>query len=226
VKHAIEFLVRVVLLAIIALVFRWASGASLSTGVDLGVIFGGTLLTFPLVRVGRTILDRGRGAERAAWITTFVHFALGFTFGVPIFRALAAHRQWPAWLPPVPPAVSLALVIVTGAASALVVGNLALRGLGAPFFIALSRRLATDWLYAWTRNPMVLAALAFFLALGVWLGSALFVLWVVVPFAPALLFFVKVFEERELELRLGAPYLEYRARTPMLWPRRPRGPGG
>jgi len=98
-----------------------------------------------------------------------------------------------------------------------------LKGLGAPFAIALSRKLAADWLYAWTRNPMVLAGLAFLLSLGIWYQSALFVLWVLILFAPALLFFVKVYEERELEIRFEASYLEYKSRTPMLFPRKPRG---
>jgi hypothetical protein len=40
----------------------------------------------------------------------------------------------------------------------LVVFNLALKGLGAPFVMAPHR---TDWLNAWTRNPMVLSAFAF-----------------------------------------------------------------
>jgi protein-S-isoprenylcysteine O-methyltransferase Ste14 len=47
------------------------------------------------------------------------------------------------------------------------------------------------------------------------------VLWVLILFAPALLFFVKVFEERELEFRFGASYLEYKSKTPMLFPRKP-----
>jgi len=115
------------------------------------------------------------------------------------------------------------LAIITGAAFLLTVVNLALKGFGAPFFIALSRKLAADWLYAWTRNPMVLAGLAFLLSLGIWFQSALFVLWVLILFAPALLVFVKVYEERELEFRFGASYLEYKSRTPMLFPRRPRG---
>jgi len=100
--------------------------------------------------------------------------------------------------------------------------NLALKGLGAPFAIALSRKLAVDWLYAWTRNPMVLATLVFLLSLGIWFQSALFVLWVLILVVPALLFIVKVYEERELELRFGASYLEYKSKTPMLLPRKPR----
>ena len=112
-------------------------------------------------------------------------------------------------------------MIATGAVSLLTVFNLALKGLGAPG-IALSRKLAADWFYAWTRNPMLLAGLAFFLSLGIWFQSALFVLWVLILFAPAVLFFIRVYEERELECRFGTSYLEYKSRTPMLFPRRPK----
>jgi protein-S-isoprenylcysteine O-methyltransferase Ste14 len=160
--------------------------------------------------------------NRAIWITTFVHFALGFTFGVPIVRAVITYQDWPDWILPIPSAIGLTLVMITGAAFLLVVVNLALKGFGAPFFIALSRKLAVDWLYAWTRNPMVLAGLAFLLSLGIWFQSVLFVLWALLLFAPALLFFVKVYEERELEIRFGASYLEYKARTPLLFPRKPK----
>jgi protein-S-isoprenylcysteine O-methyltransferase Ste14 len=60
------------------------------------------------------------------------------------------------------------------------------------------------------------------LALGIWFQSLLFVLWVIILFAPALLFFVKAYEERELEIRFGASYREYKSRTRMLFPRKPR----
>jgi protein-S-isoprenylcysteine O-methyltransferase Ste14 len=70
---------------------------------------------------------------------------------------------------------------------------------------------------------MVLATLAFLLALGIWFQSTLFVLWVFILVTPELLVFVKMYEERELEIRFGASYLEYKSRTPMLFPRRPRG---
>ncbi len=115
------------------------------------------------------------------------------------------------------------LVIVTGGAALLSVMNLALKGLGAPFAVALSRKLAVDWLYAWTRNPMVLSTLALGLSLGVWFQSVLFMLWVLILVAPVLLVIVKVYEERELEIRFGASYLEYKSRTPLLFPRRPKG---
>jgi protein-S-isoprenylcysteine O-methyltransferase Ste14 len=221
-RQAAEFLVRVALLAFIWLIWWWALNAPLADVMNLSIIVGGVLLTFPLVWLGRKILDRNPTTSRVVWITTFVHFALGLTFGAPIVRAVTTFQDWPGWVLPVPSGIGLALVMITGAAFLLVVVNLALKGLGAPFAIALSQKLAVDWLYAWTRNPMVLAFLALLLSLGIWFQSTLFVLWALVLFTPALLFFVKVYEERELELRFGASYLEYKSRTPMLFPRRPK----
>jgi len=221
-RRVIEFLIRVGLLAFIWSIWWWALNAPLSDVMNLSIIVGGVLLTFPLIWLARKILDRQPTISYAIWITTFVHIALGFSFGVPIIRAVTTYQDWAGWTLPVPSEIGRVLVIITGAACSLVVVNLALKGLGAPFYIALSRRLAVDWSYAWTRNPMVLAALAFLVSLGIWFQSVLFVLWVIILFAPALLFFVKVYEERELEIRFGASYLEYKSRTPMLFPRRPK----
>jgi protein-S-isoprenylcysteine O-methyltransferase Ste14 len=221
-KHIIEQLLRIALLAVILIIWWWVLNAPFSNVMNLSVIVGGVLLTYPLVWIGRKILDRHQTITHAVWTTTFVHFGLGFTFGLPIVRALSTYRDWSGWVLPIPPVIGLVLVIITGTASFLTVANLALKGFGAPFFISLSKKLAADWMYAWTRNPMVLAALAFFLSLGIWFQSALFVLWVLILFAPALLFFVKVYEERELEFRFGASYLEYKSKTPMLFPKKPK----
>jgi protein-S-isoprenylcysteine O-methyltransferase Ste14 len=225
-RQVVEFSVRVALLVFIWMIWWWALDAPLSNALNLSIIVGGVLLVFPLIWLGRTILDRNPTMSRTAWVTTFIHYALGILFGVPIIRVLETHQDWSDWYLPIPTEIGLLLAIVSGGATLLTMINLALKGLGAPFAIALSRKLAVDWLYAWTRNPMVLSALAFLLSLGIWFRSLLFVLWILVLFAPALLFFVKVYEERELELRFGASYLEYKSKTPMLFPRKPRGQGG
>jgi protein-S-isoprenylcysteine O-methyltransferase Ste14 len=221
-KHVIESFFRIILLAIILTVWWFVLNAPLSNVINLSIIVGGVLLTFPLVWLGRKILDRYHTLSDTIWITTFVHFGLGFTFGIPIIRALATYPDWVGLILPIPPIIGLILVIITGTALFLTVVNLALKGFGAPFFIKLSRKLAADWMYAWTRNPMVLAGLSFLLALGIWFQSLLFVLWALILFTPALLFFIKVFEERELEFRFGESYQKYKSKTPMLFPRRPR----
>jgi protein-S-isoprenylcysteine O-methyltransferase Ste14 len=222
-KHAAELFLRIVLLACSWFLWWWALHTPLSNAVNLSVIAGGVLLVFPLVWLGRKILDRHLTTSGVAWITTFVHVAVGNLLAVAVIRAVTTHQDWSDWVLPVPAKIGLLLAIIAGIACLLTVVNLALKGFGAPFFIALSRKLAADWLYAWTRNPMVLACLALLVSLGIWFQSLLFVLWGLILFAPALLFFVKVYEERELEFRFGASYLEYKSRTPMLLPRRPRG---
>jgi protein-S-isoprenylcysteine O-methyltransferase Ste14 len=223
VKHAVELLSRIALLALTVFLFWRAFETPLSDAMNLSIILGGILLVFPVVWLGRKILDRHPTTSGVSWITTFVQFIVGNLLGLGIIRAATAHRDWFDWVLPVPSTIGKVLVILTGAAFILTVANLALKGLGAPFFIVLSKRLAADWMYAWTRNPMVLAVLAFLVSLGIWFQSVLFVLWALILFAPALLFFVKVYEERELEIRFGASYLEYKSRTPMLFPRKPRG---
>ena len=221
-KRAVELFFRIVLFALALFLLKWAIDTPLPDVMNLSIILGGALLVFPVVWLGRKILDRHPTAGGAVWITTFVQFAVGNLLGVGAIRAVTTHRDWSDWVLPVPTEIGLTLAIVTGAAVFLTVANLALKGFGAPFFIVLSRKLAADWMYAWTRNPMVLALIAFLLSFGIWFQSVLFVLWVLFLFAPALLFSVKVYEERELEFRFGASYLEYKSRTPMLFPRRPR----
>jgi protein-S-isoprenylcysteine O-methyltransferase Ste14 len=185
------------------------------------IAIGGVLGTLPLVWLGRKLLDAQPTIERALWVTTFVHYSVFTLLGAAIIEATRIGLAAPGWVIPLPPEVGLVLMTVSGALVLLAMANLALRGLGAPFAIALSRELAMDWLYAWTRNPMVLSALAFLIAVGLWLRSTLFVLWAVAVVIPAILVFLKVFEERELEIRFGEAYREYREKTPMLWPRKP-----
>ena len=222
-KHILEAFVRITLFVLIIFLWLWVLDQPFSSTVNLSIIVGGVLLVFPIAWLGRKMLDKNPTPSHTAWITTFVHYTVVILAGVAVVRAIETHQDWSGWLLPVPTEIGLLLVIVTGGATLLTVINLAVKGLGAPFAVALSQKLAVDWLYAWTRNPMVLATLSLALSLGVWFQSTLFLLWVLVLFAPALLFIVKVYEERELEIRFGASYLEYKSKTPMLFPRRPRG---
>jgi len=220
-KHA-EFSIKCGLTLFLWLVWWFVAKAYIPHAANLSVIFGGVLLTIPAAWIGRKILDRHATPAGINWTTTFVHFSFGLTLGIPLVRALVTHGGWNGWTLPVPEWIGLALVCITGAATLTTVASLALKGLGAPFFIALSKKVATDWTYAWCRNPMAFSSLSFLAALGIWFRSALFVAWGLLIFGPALVFFLKVYEQRELELRFGSTYLDYKARTPMLFPRRPR----
>lgn len=214
--------IRILLFGLTIPYWLWLAKVRLdSTAIFVCVVLGVTA-SYPTVWLGRRLLEAKPTKERMHWMTTGVHFLLLLFLGTAIIVAVMTADQWRGWLLPVDQRISNLLMVVTSLIAFMTVINLAVGGLGAPFAIALTQRLATDWMYAWTRNPMVLSTLAFFVAFGLWKQSTLFVLWVLLWLTPAFIFFLKVYEERELEIRLGKPYFEYRAKTPFMWPRRPK----
>jgi len=169
-----ELLVNIMLWALVLFTWIWTFNQALSYALNLSIIVGAMILIYPVVWIGRKALDRQPTTSRAVWVTMFIHYAVGGLFGVAIIRAVTTYQDWSGWMLPIPTGVGLILVLVTGLAGLLTIANLALKGLGAPFAIALSKKLAMDWLYAWTRNPMVLSGLALLTSLGIWFQSALF----------------------------------------------------
>jgi protein-S-isoprenylcysteine O-methyltransferase Ste14 len=216
------FLVRLGFFSICVLLWQWVAKSHSTPIVSGLLIVGAVVLVFPVVWLGRRFLDAQPTPVRTAKITAILHYVLMILFGTAIIEAVQTGQSWRGWAIPLPAEIGLALLRLTGFATILTVVNLAVRGLGAPFAIAPSRRLAMDWLYRWTRNPMVLATLACLLSFGVWIRSALFLVWVLLLVTPAWLVFLKVYEERELEIRFGKPYLDYKARTPLLLPGKPK----
>ena len=198
--------------------WRWLLGQSLPPLLNAVCIVGAVLLVHPVAWVGRILLDLEPTAPRAVRVTAVVHAVVMLLLGAGTIKAIQTADTWRGLSLPIPRGAAMVGVIVTGVLSALTVVNLALSGLGAPFAVALSRRLATGWLYSRTRNPMVLAFLAWLVTVGLWLQSALFLVWALIVPAPALLLYVRVFEERELDIRFGEAYRHYKARTSFLWP--------
>jgi protein-S-isoprenylcysteine O-methyltransferase Ste14 len=203
-------------------VWYWILNQQFARTQQLFIVIGGALAVFPVVGVGRRLLDSESTIDRAAWVTAIVHFAIMVCLGAATIEAVRAGQTLRTGAIPFLAEVGLGSMIITGIALLLTVVNLALQGLGAPFAIALSRRLATGWMYAWTRNPMVLSLLAFLVSLGIWLCSVLFLLFALVLFTPVMVVYLKAYEERELEIRFGPSYLDYKSRTSFLWPRKPR----
>jgi len=73
-------------------------------------------------------------------------------------------------------------------------------------------------IYQRTRNPMSLGYYLWALGLGLISDSTLATLVVVLGFIPAHIFFLKYFEEFELELRFGEAYKQYKQKVPFLIP--------
>ena len=92
------------------------------------------------------------------------------------------------------------------------------RGQGLPAFV-LSKKLASKDIYKYTRNPMSFGFYLMCIALGLLAGSSFFTLWSLFVVIPAHITFLKYFEERELEVRFGQPYKEYKQRVPFLIPK-------
>jgi protein-S-isoprenylcysteine O-methyltransferase Ste14 len=96
---------------------------------------------------------------------------------------------------------------------------LGLSGDGAGAFL-LTRRLVAANVYKRTRNPMSLGLYLEAVGLGLLVGSTYMTLGALLVVIPVHVFYLKYFEEYELKLRLGQPYVEYKQRVPFLLPRR------
>jgi protein-S-isoprenylcysteine O-methyltransferase Ste14 len=92
-----------------------------------------------------------------------------------------------------------------------------LSGKGAPAFL-LTKRVARIGIYRWTRNPMALGLYIGLLGFGLFLRSFYWTLGGIYVISIHI-FYLKFFEEFELELRMGQPYLEYKQNVPFLVPR-------
>ncbi len=109
----------------------------------------------------------------------------------------------------------------------MVASNRALRllGEGAAAF-KLTRGVVADDVYERTRNPMSLGLYLQSAGIGLVAGSTSITLGWLLAGIPTHVFYLKYFEELELELRFGQSYLEYRDRVPFLIPRIFPGPAG
>lgn len=93
------------------------------------------------------------------------------------------------------------------------------RASGTPMPFKPPPKLITTGIYAHVRNPMAIAGVLIGEGLGFLLGSLSLIL-IFIPLLTLLGFlYLKAVEERELELRFGKEYLEYKKRVPMFIPK-------
>jgi len=138
-----------------------------------------------------------------------------------IAASLAADRFLS--LPPLgsrPASVILALPFLAGGAALWLWSVVQfLRAEGTPVPLNPPPRLIREGPYRYVRNPMLGGVFLMLLGLGVFLQSWSLTAGFTPLFILSALLEFKLIEEPELERRLGDPYREYRARTPMLIPR-------
>lgn len=163
-------------------------------------------------------------AERSSRVMHFLFFAgLGAPFLLGIFYPGLTRLDALVGLEPLPGRpLSLAAGAILGLPGLYLLGasNRLLRALGSGAnAFRLTRRVVAWDVYKHTRNPMSLGYYLACLGLSLAIGSTLLTLYVLLGLIPAHLFYLKFFEERELELRFGEPYNQYRQEVPFLIPR-------
>lgn len=123
-------------------------------------------------------------------------------------------------LPLKPVFIGIGILLVVPGFYFMGVTNKLLRSLGsgANAFV-LTKSIVQEDVYKRTRNPMSLGFYLLALGSAFIAGSTFAVLAVVFGIIPAHLLFLKFFEEKELELRFGDSYLEYKKNVPFLFPK-------
>lgn len=91
-------------------------------------------------------------------------------------------------------------------------------GKGSPAPPVPTKKLVISGPYKYSRNPMVLGALVMYAGFAVLANSVSYLILVLAFFA-FFLAYCKLIEEKELEIRFGKEYLEYKKTAPFLIPR-------
>jgi protein-S-isoprenylcysteine O-methyltransferase Ste14 len=90
---------------------------------------------------------------------------------------------------------------------------------GTPFPMIPTKKLLVIGPFKYCRNPMTLGTIMAYSGIVVMIGSYTALLFVVIFFL-ILLTYLKLVEEKELELRFGQEYLDYKNDTPFIIPNR------
>lgn len=213
--------IRILLLAGLFFAGYLLSVVDLAPEVMLAIALLGPIGLLLAAFIGRRELDRLPTPEHSGRVTAWFHLAVMTLLGAAAITAVRLFQEIRGWSIPMPERLGLTLVIISGLLILAATSNLILAGLGIPIAFIQTQRLASNWLYNWTRNPIVLSALIFMVCLGLWMRSTWLILWTLLLLTPVAVVVLKVFEERELEIRFSTEYQAYKNRVPMLFPRIP-----
>jgi protein-S-isoprenylcysteine O-methyltransferase Ste14 len=172
-------------------------------------------------------LRRYPGKENAEKTSRMLHFLFWVYVvhptGLGIFYPGLTRFDEMLGLNPLPPQAILTVVgtlMLLIGAYFFVVSNIVIRlsGKGVHAFL-LTKRVVTVSVYRWTRNPMSLGFYFLSVGGGLLIGSTYWTFGALFLVIPVHIFYLKYFEEYELELRMGQPYLAYKQKAPFLFPR-------
>lgn len=171
------------------------------------------------VRPGAGLAEAtSRISHLAFWLGLVAPWTVGFFFpGPAALDRIAGLQALP--LPPWARLVLGAAMLVGGVGVMQVsIAGLGRRGRGAPAF-KLTQHVVGTGLYGVVRNPMSLGFYVACVGGAVLSGSTYALLYTALGVIPAHMLNLWFFEERELALRYGESYEQYRESTPFLVPR-------
>jgi protein-S-isoprenylcysteine O-methyltransferase Ste14 len=93
-------------------------------------------------------------------------------------------------------------------------------GRGTPMPLQATQKLVVEKPYSLCRNPLYFGLINFFLGISLLIGS-ISSMMLVLLFSAVILAYIKLIEEKELEIRYGDEYLDYKKSTPLIIPRLP-----
>ncbi len=91
-------------------------------------------------------------------------------------------------------------------------------GNGTPIPVMATQKMVVKKPFSICRNPMALGTIIFYVCIGILIGSVSAIVMSII-FAMILLTYIKVIEEKELEIRFGQDYVDYKKKTPFLFPK-------
>ena len=179
--------------------------------------------------VGRRILNKGKGFNYTRRLARFIHpiYAFGLVgFGFSI--VIMAHKS-PYPLPFLPElnisrllslTISRLLFLLAAVVGLPGIAGLANRRVG-PLRL-MTENFVKRGIRRYLRNPMSLGGYLFLIAYSIRFSSTYLLFATLIGLIPAHIFYLKIYEEKELELKFGEDYLKYKKEVPFLLPRMKR----
>jgi protein-S-isoprenylcysteine O-methyltransferase Ste14 len=147
--------------------------------------------------------------------------SLIFLFGIPAFLFWLAAVGGERWRFKSSPLLSASCLVLAALGLFLALWTVWVqfrRARGTPIPFMATKKLLTDKPYSFCRNPMALGTILFYLGIARFTASLKPVLAVIL-FACLLIAYVKLIEEKEMSLRFGEEYSQYKQSTPFIIPR-------
>lgn len=176
--------------------------------------------------IGRRILNKKEGFDYTRRLARFIHpiYALGWMgFLVSSITIIPIHPYPLSFLPRfiLPRQISFAIYLSLFILSAIVglpgIAGLASRKAG-PLRL-MTKRFIKSGIRRYLGNPMSLGGYLFLIGYAIAFSSSYLLLVSLVGIIPAHIFYLKIYEEKELELKFGKEYLKYKKEVPFLFPR-------